>query len=164
MAMMEESIKPVSETPGIGFHRVLTYASGRSIIPIRRKGESMFTDEVMRFFHPVMSADALRGEPKRVLIANHPYVLFRDGSGRAAALEDRCPHRFAPLSAGRVRKDGHLECPYHGWHFDAEGRGGSPTQPELSRCDVAALQLVERYGYLWLAARHADPGGFPSME
>jgi phenylpropionate dioxygenase-like ring-hydroxylating dioxygenase large terminal subunit len=124
----------------------------------------MFTDEVLRFFHPVMSADALRREPKRVVIADHPYVLFRDGSGRAAALEDRCPHRYAPLSAGRVRKDGHLECPYHGWHFDAEGRGGSPTQPELSRCDVAALQLVERYGYLWLAAKDASPSVFPSME
>ena len=28
---------------------------------------------------------------------------------------DRCPHRLAPLSEGRVTEDGLLECPYHGW-------------------------------------------------
>ena len=35
---------------------------------------------------------------------------------------DACPHRLAPLSQGRVdAATGCLECPYHGWQFDATG-------------------------------------------
>lgn len=34
---------------------------------------------------------------------------------------DRCPHRLAPLSEGRIAADGRLECPYHGWAFTGEG-------------------------------------------
>ena len=28
-------------------------------------------------------------------------LLYRDGSGQVAAIGNRCPHRFAPLSAGK---------------------------------------------------------------
>ncbi|KAF6258852.1 hypothetical protein COO60DRAFT_1074951 [Scenedesmus sp. NREL 46B-D3] len=36
--------------------------------------------------------------------------------------EDRCPHRLAPLSEGRLEPStGHLMCSYHGWQFDAQG-------------------------------------------
>jgi phenylpropionate dioxygenase-like ring-hydroxylating dioxygenase large terminal subunit len=63
----------------------------------------------------------LRRRPKRVLLDGAPYVLFRDAAGRAAALHDRCPHRFAALSDGACRS-GEVECPYHGWRFDGEGR------------------------------------------
>jgi phenylpropionate dioxygenase-like ring-hydroxylating dioxygenase large terminal subunit len=119
--------------------------------------------DVTRFFHPVLSARALRKKPVKVELAGRAYVLFRDGTGRAAALADACPHRFAPLSAGRVRSDGRLECPYHGWNFDADGRGRSPSQPELKRCDARAFQLVERHGYLWLAGREAPLSAFPDF-
>lgn len=34
---------------------------------------------------------------------------------------DRCPHRLAPLSQGRIAEDGLLECPYHGWAFSGDG-------------------------------------------
>jgi phenylpropionate dioxygenase-like ring-hydroxylating dioxygenase large terminal subunit len=49
-----------------------------------------------------------------------PLVLFRDSSGKAKALEDRCPHRNVPLSLGTLEA-GCLTCPYHGWRFTAEG-------------------------------------------
>jgi phenylpropionate dioxygenase-like ring-hydroxylating dioxygenase large terminal subunit len=35
--------------------------------------------------------------------------------------EDKCPHRLAPLSEGRIASDGLLECPYHGWAFSGSG-------------------------------------------
>lgn len=37
------------------------------------------------------------------------------------SLPRRCPHRLAPLSEGRVDKEGRLECPYHGWSFNGDG-------------------------------------------
>ncbi|HHL42077.1 MAG TPA: aromatic ring-hydroxylating dioxygenase subunit alpha, partial [Hellea balneolensis] len=40
----------------------------------------------------------------------------RGQDGKIFALRDICPHRAAPLSAGRIVKDS-VECPYHGWRF-----------------------------------------------
>lgn len=52
-----------------------------------------------------------------------PIVLWRDRQGIARAMEDRCPHRRAPLSLGCIREDGAIQCGYHGWTFDgATGR------------------------------------------
>jgi phenylpropionate dioxygenase-like ring-hydroxylating dioxygenase large terminal subunit len=117
-----------------------------------------------RFFHPVLPARKLGRSPKRVCVAGRPFVLWRDAVGRAAAFVDACPHRKAPLSAGRIRSDGRLQCPYHGWHFDADGRGVSPSQPSLTKCDAQIMQLVERYGYLWLAGPDVPASMFPELD
>ncbi|KAJ0463532.1 putative pheophorbide a oxygenase [Helianthus annuus] len=34
---------------------------------------------------------------------------------------DRCPHRLAPLSEGRIDQWGRLQCVYHGWCFGGSG-------------------------------------------
>jgi phenylpropionate dioxygenase-like ring-hydroxylating dioxygenase large terminal subunit len=119
--------------------------------------------DVTRFFHPVLSSRKLKEKPVRVELAGRAYVLFRDAQGRPAALADACPHRLAPLSAGRVTPEGRLECPYHGWLFDADGHGRSPSQPDLKKCDARSFQLVERFDSLWLAARDAPPSAFPDF-
>jgi vanillate O-demethylase monooxygenase subunit len=54
-------------------------------------------------------------------VLDTPVVLFRLEDGSVAALEDRCPHRQAPLSIGRLRGDT-VECGYHGFCFGADGR------------------------------------------
>ena len=117
--------------------------------------------EVLRFFHPVLPSGALRTKPVRVTVAERHYVLFRGPDGRPAALDDACPHRRAPLSRGTVRPDGRLACGYHGWHFDAAGKGVSPSCPELRHCDVGAYQVVERHDYLWLANRDVSISALP---
>ncbi len=80
-------------------------------------------------------------------------VLFRDGQGRAAALRDRCPHRFAPLSMGRVLDEG-IACPYHGLVFGADGAcrhaPGQDRVPPAARVD--AFPVLEAYGlvFVWM--------------
>ncbi len=37
----------------------------------------------------------------------------------------------------------------------------SPSQPELTRCDTAAYQVVEKFGYLWLSERDTPVSTFP---
>lgn len=49
-----------------------------------------------------------------------PVVLFRADDGSPRALADRCPHRFAPLSAGKLQ-GGTVQCGYHGLTFDGDG-------------------------------------------
>ncbi len=110
-----------------------------------------------RFFHPVLPARKLRKAPVRVEVAGRAFALYRDATGRARGVVDRCPHRFAPLSKGTVDAKGRIVCPYHGWSFDAEGRGTSPSQPELSKCDVGTIEVVERDAYLWIGERTAQP-------
>ncbi len=47
-------------------------------------------------------------------------AVFRGADGKPVALRDRCMHRNAPLSQGKVNK-GCVECPYHGWKYDQTG-------------------------------------------
>lgn len=35
-------------------------------------------------------------------------VVWQDGEDRWTTFDDRCPHRAAPLTEGRVEKDGSL--------------------------------------------------------
>ena len=125
---------------------------------------------------PVASADALRdGQPQAVTLFDEPLVLWRDGAGRAVLQRDRCPHRGARLSLGRVCDDGTLQCPYHGWRFDGAGACVSvPALPAFrptAAMSVVTLPLREAHGLLWTttgdvgSARLAElPAGLPARR
>jgi hypothetical protein len=57
-------------------------------------------------------------------------VLWRDGDGEWRAYVDKCPHRLAPFSEGRINEQGFLECGYHacvgGGAAASSGRGTFP--------------------------------------
>lgn len=78
-------------------------------------------------------------------------VLYRDATGRATALEDRCCHKSLPLSMGRVVED-RIQCGYHGLEFDPTGAcvrvPGQTRIPPGAR--VRRYPLVERCGWLWI--------------
>lgn len=74
-------------------------------------------------------------EPLAFSAFGHALVLWRDGSGTLRAVADRCPHRLAKLSEGRVR-NGDLECQYHGWAFEGSA-GACVSIPQLA--DGAAI-------------------------
>src|SRR6266446_9711734 len=59
-------------------------------------------------------------KPLARTLLNDPVVIFRNGRGEIAALEDRCCHRGAPLSLGNATERG-IRCGYHGLEFDREG-------------------------------------------
>jgi vanillate O-demethylase monooxygenase subunit len=92
-------------------------------------------------------------------------VLFRTQSGKLGALEDRCPHRSAPLSAGACMADS-IRCGYHGIEFDTGGACVRiPHQPNIPpRMGVRAYPLVERWSVAWIwmgEPAAADPGAIP---
>lgn len=120
--------------------------------------------DITRFFHPVLPAAELgRKRPVQVTLGGRRLALFRDKDGRAAALDDACPHRRAPLSDGFVASDGRLVCPYHGWRFTAQGIGWSPGQPGLGRCDTGAYQVIERWDHLWLSHLGVPESRMPAL-
>jgi phenylpropionate dioxygenase-like ring-hydroxylating dioxygenase large terminal subunit len=101
----------------------------------------------------VASSEELRDKPLPVQLQGVPFVLFRDGQGRAAALLDRCPHRNVPLSLGRVHL-GQLECPYHGWRFDGAGRcrfvPSLCGEQEGKARRASSLATLEQDGFVWV--------------
>jgi phenylpropionate dioxygenase-like ring-hydroxylating dioxygenase large terminal subunit len=116
-----------------------------------------------------LSADFRPGRLQRLEILGEPVLFGRTRAGEAFALRDVCPHRAAPLSAGRLVADGAgeaVECPYHGWRF-APG-GACVAVPSLvegqeldiSRIAVRRYPLAEAQGlvFVWMGQ---DPRGEP---
>jgi vanillate O-demethylase monooxygenase subunit len=97
-------------------------------------------------------------EPIRALLLGKPWVLWRGPEGLIAAFEDRCPHRRAPLSMGKV-VDGSLRCGYHGWRFDAvgdcteiPGLGEAAVIPSRTSA-TRPFGVVESHGMVFLAPK-----------
>jgi len=104
-------------------------------------------------WHPVRLSRALRDRPVGVRLAGRPIVLFRTPEG-VGALTDVCPHRRMRLSAGGRVVGNRLQCSYHGWAFDACGRGESPGTPKLRAC-ADSYDAREAHGAVWVRARGA---------
>lgn len=84
-------------------------------------------------------------------LCDRPVLLYRRADGTPVALEDRCPHRLLPLSAG-VRVGDEVQCGYHGLRFAATGActlvPGQPAIPTGAK--VRTYPLAERYGLVWI--------------
>lgn len=101
---------------------------------------------VAAWSHQVRSGELVA---RRIL--NEPIVLYRKQDGTVSALEDRCCHRFAPLSRGRLEGDD-LRCMYHGIKFAASGQCIEiPGQDRIpSGVSVRAYSVVEQDRWIWV--------------
>lgn len=105
--------------------------------------------------------DVPAGEVVAITVLGQPLVLARDEAGAVFAMEDRCPHRAAPLSRGKCEQGG-IRCWYHGVRFAADGRAvevpGQDTIPPALK--VRTFPVVERHAAIWVwlgDAALADP-------
>jgi phenylpropionate dioxygenase-like ring-hydroxylating dioxygenase large terminal subunit len=78
-------------------------------------------------------------------------VMYRQQDGGLVALEDRCAHRAAPLSDGKIEGDD-LICPYHGFRYNPAGACVDiPSQDKAPRSvKVRAFPSRELAGFVWL--------------
>ncbi|MFO1080143.1 MAG: aromatic ring-hydroxylating dioxygenase subunit alpha [Reyranellaceae bacterium] len=100
----------------------------------------------------------------RTLI-DQPVALYRTTDGSLVALEDRCCHRFAPLSMGRLEGDD-LRCMYHGLKFAPDGRcieiPGQKLIPHSACVHRYPLEVRGSWVWLWMGdAAQADPALMP---
>ena len=106
-----------------------------------------------RSWFVVAESRRLKSKPLGVTLLDRPLVLARLQSGELLALDDCCPHRHAPLSAGRVTSAG-LQCGYHGWTFGADGRCTALPGLAAHTCKpvvgVGSVGVMEHDGLIWV--------------
>jgi len=115
------------------------------------------------WYFAVLASGLRPGRMARHEILGEPVMLGRTPGGEVVALRDICPHRAAPLSAGRFVTEANgaesVECPYHGWRFSTAGAClAVPSLTthdtfDVSRIGVRRYPVVETQGmvFIWMA-------------
>lgn len=134
------------------------------------------------WYFVALARDVTPGSLKRYELMGEPVLVGRTqaktgtgDNGQVFAMRDICPHRAAPLSAGRVvDKPGEgqtVECPYHGWRFRPDGVCAAiPSLVddqafEADRIRVRSYPVHESQGlvFVWMASE-TRPGMAPEPD
>ena len=114
---------------------------------IRRAGINL------NHWYAVALSSELADAPLAITLWHQPIVLYRDSQNQVQAIEDRCPHRQVKLSHGCIVGDT-LECAYHGWRFDGDGRCTAvpylTQRQRLPGCSIRSYPAREENGFIWL--------------
>ena len=95
-------------------------------------------------------------ELRAVTILEENLVMFRNSAGTIVALEDRCPHRFMPLSKGKRIGD-HIQCGYHGMTFDCQGKcvrvPGQDGIPAQAYVETFPVHVSHDIVWVWMGLK-----------
>ncbi len=105
-------------------------------------------------WYPILEAPRLRKKPIQIKRMGERLVLWRDAEGLPRLMLEACPHRGASLAGGRI-VDGELQCPWHGFRFDVDGRCTlMPCEGAAARIPQAMHQKTfrvrEAHGLIWM--------------
>jgi phenylpropionate dioxygenase-like ring-hydroxylating dioxygenase large terminal subunit len=113
-------------------------------------------------WYVLLESKQVKDRPVGVTRLGEKLVFWRDGTGRVSCLRDRCPHRGVELSLGKV-VDGHIQCPFHGFEYDASGRavlipanGRDTPVPKAIRAE--SYPTHEAHGFIWVWWGDDPPG------
>ncbi|WP_330212004.1 aromatic ring-hydroxylating dioxygenase subunit alpha [Pseudomonas sp. Z18(2022)] len=113
-------------------------------------------------------AEEATDKPFARTLLNEPVLIYRTSDGNVVAMDNRCPHRMAPLNQGKVIEDT-IQCPYHGLRFD--GTGACVSMPlggvAPPRAKLKTYPIVDNHRLLWIwmgEADRADPTLIPNYS
>lgn len=140
-----------------------------SVMAAAQNASARMADRHTPFVHDDWYVAAFANELGPQLLARtllgRALVLYRSRDGRVVAMEDRCPHRSMPLSAGQLLDD-QIVCAYHGIRFNAQG--DCVHVPSQANCPAAmgvrTYPTLERGPVVWIwmgAPERADPSRLP---
>ncbi|NMO91582.1 Rieske 2Fe-2S domain-containing protein [Actinomycetospora sp. TBRC 11914] len=112
------------------------------------------------------SSDVEPGQVIPARLLERDVVLWRESDGRLHCMSAVCAHLGANLGVGGEVVDNRIQCPFHGWRYDDEGRLtalGGPGKPRSGVC-LPTYQIIERHGgvFLWNGADEPDIA-FPDL-
>ena len=109
-------------------------------------GDDPINFDPFEAWYPVFYLEDLdRSQPNPFTLLGQDLVIWWDAKNQSwQAFEDKCPHRLASLSEGRINEVGLLECPYHGWAFSGSGNCEAiPQQREGGKAETAQRACVK---------------------
>lgn len=119
-------------------------------------------------WYVVLESREVGDRPIGVTRMGEKMVFWRDQAGKVRSAVDRCPHRGVALSAGQTL-DGSLQCPFHGFEFDASGKctlvpanGRGGVVPNAMRLNTYPTH--EENGFIWIWWGSAAPAELAAPE
>lgn len=126
------------------------------------------TNFIRNAWYAACWSNELAREPQAKTILGEDLAVFRTETGVAAAVEDCCPHRFAPMSLGSVEGE-NIVCGYHGMQFDCAGVCVDiPGQKNIpGRTKIRAYPVIEKHKLVWVWTgdpKRVDEGLIPDLH
>ncbi|NHJ49555.1 MAG: aromatic ring-hydroxylating dioxygenase subunit alpha [Asgard group archaeon] len=82
-------------------------------------------------------------------------VFWRDKTGEVGCIFDKCAHRGASLSKGKILSNNMVQCPFHGFEYNKNGKvtkipaiGKNATVPD--RYKVHSYPAKNAHGLIWI--------------
>ncbi len=101
------------------------------------------------------SNEVKKNRPVGVTRMGEKLVAWRDSAGRVTVMADRCPHRGAALSVGKVTGDC-IQCPFHGFEYDPSGacalvpaNGRAAEPPKALHVKTYPTREEHDFIYIW---------------
>jgi phenylpropionate dioxygenase-like ring-hydroxylating dioxygenase large terminal subunit len=97
-----------------------------AVSPVRERQawceiEAEFAAGLRGYWYAVVPSDEIPSDRAlSIRRLGEDLAVWRDGAGKVRVMVDRCPHRGAKLTMGRVM-EGSLRCWYHGWLYNGDG-------------------------------------------
>jgi phenylpropionate dioxygenase-like ring-hydroxylating dioxygenase large terminal subunit len=124
---------------------------------------------IRNYWYPVLASEDLPADkPVAFKALGEELVAWRNRNGEPCVMVDKCPHRGAKFSLGRVL-GGDLQCAWHGLRFDGSGRCTMiPWEPDdsklLDEVRPSAYPAAERAGYIWAYIGEVDKFPAPPVD
>ena len=97
-------------------------------------------------------------------------VFWRDSGGNPVCQADFCPHRGAALSIGHLHDD-RVQCPFHGFEYDASGRctlvpanGRASVPPRALHVVTYPAREAHGYIYIWWGEERSEYPDLPWFD
>lgn len=107
------------------------------------------------------TTDVQRGEIKTYHFFDQDFVAFRADNGELSVLDPYCPHLGAHLGDRGKVIGNQIQCGFHGWQFDTQGKLKQVTYSERfpKKACVKRWHHVEKHGniYIYYDATGAEP-------
>ncbi len=104
------------------------------------------------------------GSYQAQIFGDIPILVVRQPDGSLRAMVNACRHRAAPLvSDGASGHKSTVQCPYHAWTYDLEGKlrarpGASDAFDDVAiDCDLHPVVAAEKYGMIFVRPRGDEP-------
>ncbi len=103
-----------------------------------------------------------KGQVKTFERLGYKLAVYRDELGKVHVLDAYCPHLGANLGQGKV-KGRELECPFHHWRFDSEGRCSYAPNIAPPKRQAKSYPVLEKWGFIWFFNGRVPFMNFPEL-